>query len=92
MQSKESYPFKKKNLIIALLVILVLAKQTKPKQTKTNEVETGNIKGTFTFEAGSRFNDLPNQLRQIDCYKDFSKNARNFYYDCAMARILQESN
>ena len=60
--------------------------------TKTNEVETGNIKGTFTFEAGSRFNDLPNQLRQIDCYEDFSKNARNFYYDCAMARILQESN
>ena len=52
------------------------------------EVVTGNIKGSFRYEAGKRFNDLPITLRKEAGYFDFCKGAHRFYFDCATARML----
>jgi len=54
------------------------------------EVETGNISGTFCYEAGKRFNDLPINIKKERNYVIFYTNARKFYVDCATARILDQ--
>jgi hypothetical protein len=55
------------------------------------EVETGNINGTFRYEAGKQFNELPTKIKKELNYFKFCNDARKFYFDRATARILSRT-